>query len=1015
MSLEPNVSSASIVFVHGLNGHPKRTWTYDSTSQAASSGDSVFDEATQVHCDSRRASSEERQASQHEPSLEVFWPRDLLPKSFPQARVLTWGYNVSLPEMLSSKSKGSVFHHAEVLLADLVKERSLSRNEKIPLIFVAHSLGGIVVKDALSLSRSDLTELSRILAVTIGVIFLGTPHHGSKAASLGNSFAKLTKIALRRPDTKILNALEQESDVLERVSRGFGQVLALGKVRVHSFQEELKTHGLMIVDSQSSSMGYLCETRGTIRADHRNMTKFSNLLDGEYQKLITVLKVWLEERPGLADRNNASALSGIPPSELPDCLIYDEAFEAERHNCLTSLSSPDRGARVRDVKSSYPGTYEWLFAEKIGFARWLAGQDQRPVLWIYGKPGSGKSTLMKFAMDHIRTRRLLEVYAPWPWKIAGYFFHDRGVEVQRSIRGFLGEILHSILEDKKNPSNRDQQREFFTIIYPVYLEVRRRRRSTISGEDNASGWDQHYIQEALRLILTKSQHPLNLCLFIDALDEHDGKHRELITALLALTNFRDSSSVRIRLCVAGRPENVFKDAFRNYPGFAIHEHTTHDIQHYAKDRIRTEAQTTLTDAGRQDLECLVDTVISKARGVFLWVRLVIDEIIEDLADGKTFAELHALVSDIPEELGDLYARVIRRARRISATTRLKGGHEAYIVFQIATCAYAPLSLANMLMAAQELTSGKSARSEFAKLSTEQLERRLNSISCGLLEPAAGDLAWDRSRNHVQFIHQTVKEFMLSQTGQALMQENLAIHPLENGHMLIMKYILRCLKDSEVMDDCLPGERYSDSTDGRLKLYAEYFAYESFCPYARVLEATHQICLKDDFEEVLRSLPAHAQQHVLQRIISDHLEYKWSNSLLRMTGQPMSQLILLYTLCALPLSLKRTFEDQERAGRRCDKSLVRLIVEAALITFDQKQQARAPKSDVVDVLLEADNAIKAESQQIKNLLARLIRRHGSDLQERPKPSSWIMVEIRKLLDRFDEASRNPRPFEPNADS
>ena len=268
MSLVSNVSSASIVFVHGLNGHPKRTWTYDGTSQAASSGESVLDEAIQAHSDSQRVSSEERRASQHEPSLEVFWPRDLLPKSFPQARVLTWGYNVRLPEMMSSKSKGSVFHHAEVLLADLVKERSLSRNEKIPLIFVAHSLGGIVVKDALSLSRSDLTELSRILPVTIGVIFLGTPHHGSKAASLGNSFAKLTKIALRRPDTKILNALEQDSDVLERVSRGFGQVLALGKIRVHSFQEELKTHGLMIVDSKSSSMGYLCETKGTIRADH---------------------------------------------------------------------------------------------------------------------------------------------------------------------------------------------------------------------------------------------------------------------------------------------------------------------------------------------------------------------------------------------------------------------------------------------------------------------------------------------------------------------------------------------------------------------------------------------------------------------------------------------------------------------------------------------------------------------------------------------------------------------------
>lgn len=111
---------------------------------------------------------------------------------------------------MSSKSKGSVFHYAKSLLADLVNDRSLSRNENTALVFVAYSLGGIVVKDALSLLRSDLTELSRILEVTIGVIFLGTPYRGSKAASLGNTFAKVARIVFGYPEHSLLTLSEVE-------------------------------------------------------------------------------------------------------------------------------------------------------------------------------------------------------------------------------------------------------------------------------------------------------------------------------------------------------------------------------------------------------------------------------------------------------------------------------------------------------------------------------------------------------------------------------------------------------------------------------------------------------------------------------------------------------------------------------------------------------------------------------------------------------------------------------------
>lgn len=82
---------------------------------------------------------------------EVFWPRDLLPQKLPDCRILTWGYDVDIDHALSSASTATVFQHANNLLSDLADVRILEEEKARPIIFVAHSLGGIVVKDVRTL------------------------------------------------------------------------------------------------------------------------------------------------------------------------------------------------------------------------------------------------------------------------------------------------------------------------------------------------------------------------------------------------------------------------------------------------------------------------------------------------------------------------------------------------------------------------------------------------------------------------------------------------------------------------------------------------------------------------------------------------------------------------------------------------------------------------------------------------------------------------------------------------
>ena len=127
-------------------------------------------------------------------------------------------------------------------------------------MFVAHSLGGIVVKDALSQSKNDLAYLKKILPTTTGVIFLGTPHRGSQMASLGRVAFESSKNLLQDPNIEVLRGLERNSEILERISTSFGQILATGCLKVHSFREELDIKGISIVEDSSSSTGFAFET-----------------------------------------------------------------------------------------------------------------------------------------------------------------------------------------------------------------------------------------------------------------------------------------------------------------------------------------------------------------------------------------------------------------------------------------------------------------------------------------------------------------------------------------------------------------------------------------------------------------------------------------------------------------------------------------------------------------------------------------------------------------------------------
>jgi hypothetical protein len=286
------------------------------------------------------------------------------------------------------------------------------------------------------------------------------------------------------------------------------------------------------------------------------------------------------------------------------------------------------------VDEAHSGTFSWIFKNQMRFTRFLRGAEASSIFWINGRPGSGKSTAMKFAIKHQKTKETLHQFSLQPWVISSYFFHDRGTSIQKSVEGFLQETLYQVLL---------QRRDLFPFIYPIYSNLQR----SGNASQKANLWKSDQVLSALALIAMRAQPSFNLCLFVDALDEHERRHTDPLSVLKDLDELTKTPTFLLRIIVSSRPENIFKDRLGKYLGFSIHKHTVTDINTYIKGRIRDECNTQFTLGSTSSLKSLVDIITERAEGVFLWFRLVMDEVLEGLRKGDTIQELKTLLGTIP--------------------------------------------------------------------------------------------------------------------------------------------------------------------------------------------------------------------------------------------------------------------------------------------------------------------------------------------------------------------------------
>ena len=109
-----------------------------------------------------------------------------------------------------------------------------------PLVFVAHSLGGIIVKEALRRSHlAPQIHFRKVCESTVGIIFFGTPHGGADPRNFLCSVAeKLFKVVGVQVNEQVVNTLLPSSERLRELRDEFTPIISERGWVIHSFQEQ---------------------------------------------------------------------------------------------------------------------------------------------------------------------------------------------------------------------------------------------------------------------------------------------------------------------------------------------------------------------------------------------------------------------------------------------------------------------------------------------------------------------------------------------------------------------------------------------------------------------------------------------------------------------------------------------------------------------------------------------------------------------------------------------------------
>lgn len=326
----------------------------------------------------------------------------------------------------------------------------------------------------------------------------------------------------------------------------------------------------------------------------------------------------------------------------------------EYTECLESLGAQAYNPRFTAIETAHRESYHWIWDEGPsgpGFVDWL--KIGTGIYWISGKPGAGKSTLMKYVYKDDRLKCILSSMNNRQSILVGYFFHELGQPLEGTFVGLLSAMLQQLLS---------QCRDLARFILPIFQSLKANPHIERRLE-----WPETALRDALWEISKQQDVEATVCLFIDGYDEcecEDSRRDQLDEFLVPwIESFRDKP-LSMKVCLASRRLFEIELHLSQYPGFRIHERTAEDIFSYVSSKLHQTTKLLAKKHNNRNFRTrvrdeLIQNIVNKAEGVFLWVKLVVKEISSGLEAGNSDLELQSRLDSLPEGIRDLYAKILR--------------------------------------------------------------------------------------------------------------------------------------------------------------------------------------------------------------------------------------------------------------------------------------------------------------------------------------------------------------------
>ncbi|OBT74634.1 hypothetical protein VF21_06396 [Pseudogymnoascus sp. 05NY08] len=552
------------IFVHGLGGGSRKTWSMS-------------------------------------PDSKHYWPKEWLPQDpdFRYVRIHSFGYKADWDDR--KESILSIHDFARSLLGEVQYSPDIRRsNTKI--VFIAHSMGGIVIKKAYLLARED-PDL-RDLALRIhSLYFLATPHRGSHLAKTLSNILQVSFGPVSYGPKPFLGELNRTSETIISINDSFRHFSE--DLQLWSFYETVPSNlvrmKILIVDKSSATLGYAREQSLLLNADHRGVCKFDRQSDPNYQTLRKSFITTID-----------SILSEVSQTESDV-----SKFQRQQLTKLTGVSEPpiDELCSLEDVR--VPGSGQWLVSNEVYVSWQTEHAAKRRIFCLTAKPGSGKSVLSGHVINNLQEQKLSCCY---------YFFRHRNA-TKSKISGCLRSLAYQMASSNNS-------------ILERLCEV---QQESTSWEQ----WDEKMIWRKLFLgCIFKERSSVLQFWVIDALDEC--QMLPLFLSLLA------DVPQHVRIFITARKTPELDNGLVKIANFTEHYQikgvdTLSDLRVFIDSKM--DILPASDDDGRENLK---QRILAKASGSFLWVSLVVKEL--EQAYSEEGAE--EILNDLSTDMNEFYARML---------------------------------------------------------------------------------------------------------------------------------------------------------------------------------------------------------------------------------------------------------------------------------------------------------------------------------------------------------------------